>query len=84
MRWSEVRAAYPDQWLIVEALEAHNEGDRRFFDRIAVLETCLDGSAAFRRYRELHRSFPERELCPLHTRREDLAIPERRWLGVRL
>jgi hypothetical protein len=25
MRWKEVQAAYPDQWLVIEALQAHSE-----------------------------------------------------------
>jgi hypothetical protein len=24
MRWPEMREAYPDQWLVIEALEAHS------------------------------------------------------------
>jgi sarcosine oxidase gamma subunit len=40
MRWAEVRAVYPDQWLVIEAHEAHTAGDRRIFDRIAVIDTC--------------------------------------------
>jgi hypothetical protein len=40
MRWTEVRAAHPDQWLVIEALDPHSENDHRVFDRIAVIETC--------------------------------------------
>jgi hypothetical protein len=40
MRWSAIRAAHPDRWLVVEALEAHSENDHRIFDRIAVVEVC--------------------------------------------
>ena len=29
MRWDEIKEAYPDQWLILEALEAHSEGGLR-------------------------------------------------------
>ena len=46
MRWTDVRQTYPDQWLIIEALEAHTEDDRRHLDRIAVIETCPDGESA--------------------------------------
>jgi hypothetical protein len=38
MRWADVRSAHPDQWLVIEALEAHTENRRRVFDRIAVIE----------------------------------------------
>ena len=47
MKWSEVRQAYPDRWLIVEALEAHNTGDQRELDGLAVVEECAGGTVAF-------------------------------------
>jgi hypothetical protein len=83
MRWANVRQAYPEQWLIIEALEAHTEENQRLLDRIGVVETCSDGSTAFDRYRELHRQYPERELYFVHTGRETLEIIERQWLGIR-
>ncbi len=83
MRWSEVREAYPEKWLIIEALEAHTEGDRRLLDRIAVVEVCSDGANAMQRYRRLHREFPLREFYFVHTSREVLDIKERWWAGIR-
>jgi len=84
MRWPEIRATHPDQWLVVEAIEAHTtEDNRRHLDRLAVLERCPDGKAAMDRYRNLHREFPARELYFVHTSREELDIEERRWLGIR-
>jgi hypothetical protein len=83
MRWKEVRQAYPDQWLVIEALEAHTEHDQRRLDRIAVIEVCRDGQAALQSYRHLHHQFPAREFYFVHTRREDLEIRERYWAGVR-
>ena len=62
MRWSEIRSAHPDQWLVIEALDARSENDHRIFDRIAVVEMCSDGRAAMKRYGELRRaSHPHRE-----------------------
>jgi len=26
MDWDEIKQAYPDQWIVIEALEAHSEG----------------------------------------------------------
>lgn len=83
MRWDEVRAVHPDQWLVIEALEARTVGDRRIFDRIAVIETCLDGRSTMKRYGELHRQHPEREFCFVHTSNVELDIEERRWFGIR-
>ena len=84
MRWSEIRHTYPDQWLVVEALEAHTTDDsQRHLDRLAVLERCLDGKSAMAGYRHLHRQYPQRELYFVHTSREELDIEERHWLGIR-
>ena len=84
MHWPEIRATYPDQWLIVEALEAHTTPDsHRHLDRLAVVEQCHDGSDAMKSYCSLHRRCPQRELYFVHTSREDLDIEERQWLGIR-
>jgi hypothetical protein len=83
MIWSEVRKAYPDQWLIIEALLAHTEGNQRLLDRIAVIETCTDGASAMQSYERLHREYPLREFYFVHTGREILDIRERRWIGIR-
>lgn len=84
MRWSEIRTAYPDQWLVIEALEAHTNADaERLLDRLAVIETCVDGHLAMQRYRQLHQEYPQREFYFVHTSREKLNIRERYWLGIR-
>lgn len=76
-------AAYPDQWLVIEALHAHTEGHHRVFDRIAVVETCPDGSAALKRYRALHQEHPEREWYFVHTANAQLDVEERSWTRIR-
>jgi hypothetical protein len=84
MLWPEVRKAYPNQWLIVEALEAQTmAGNRRQLGRLAVIESCPDGNTAFQRYRRLHQDYPAREFYFVHTSREELDIRERQWLGIR-
>jgi hypothetical protein len=83
MRWAEVCTAHPDQWLLIEALDAHTEDHRRIIDRIAVVENCADGAAALRRYRELRRERPDRELYFVHTANAVLDIEERSWTGIR-
>lgn len=83
MQWSEVRETYPEQWLVIEALEARTENDHRLLERIAVVETCPDGPDAMQSYRQLHRQYPTREFYFVHTGRETLDIRERQWLGVR-
>jgi len=83
MRWSDVRQSYPNQWLVIEALEAHSQNDQRILDLIAVIETCLDGDKAFQSYRKLHQQYPLREFYFVNTDRLELDIRERQWLGIR-
>lgn len=83
MTWQEVCKAHPDQWLVIEAIEAHTEEDRRLLDQIAVVETSADGASAFQAYERLHRAYPQREFYFVHTGRESLDIRERRWVGIR-
>lgn len=84
MRWSEVRKIYPDQWLIIEALEAHTINEnRRQLDDIAVIEHCDNGASAMQSYRDLHQKYPSREFYFVHTSREQLDIREKHWLGIR-
>jgi hypothetical protein len=83
MKWVEIRAKYPNQWLIIEALEAHTENQRRLLDQIAIVQLCADSAIALQEYRRLHQVYPQREFYYVHTARETLDIRERQWLGIR-
>ena len=83
MDWDEIKQAYPDQWIVIEAMEAHSEGGLRVLDRVAVIATCPDGESAVDAYRRLHDEFPEREFYFIHTSRATLQIEERLWVGIR-
>jgi hypothetical protein len=83
MQWQEIRQHYPQQWLLLEAIKAHSEADKRILDQLAVVSTFSDSASALNGYTQLHREAPERELYVFHTSRETLEIVERRWLGIR-
>lgn len=84
MLWSDIRKTYPNQWLVIEALEAHTTPDnQRELDKIAVVEQCDDGTAAMKSYRNLHSQHPGREFYFVHTNRKELDIRERQWVGIR-
>ncbi len=83
MTWTEIRARFPDQWLLVEATAAHSYQGRRLLDDLAVLDTFPSGKSAMTAYIELHEKAPVRELYVLSTDREELDIEEIRWLGIR-
>ncbi len=83
MQWQEIRSHYPDQWLLVEALQAHSENGKRILEQLAVVDPFEDSVAAMKGYTRLHRYEPQRELYVFDTDREELDILERRWLGIR-
>lgn len=84
MQWSEIRQAYPNEWLIIEALEAETTpAHQRNLKRIAVVERCGDGSAALASYSRLHQQYPSREFYYVHTSRQELDIREQIWVGIR-
>lgn len=83
MQWSEIRQTHPNQWLVIEALEAHSEQDHRKLDQISVVERCPDGTTAMQRYRKLHQQYPHREFYFVHTSRQQIDIQERQWTGIR-
>ena len=85
MNWSEIRTLHPDQWAVVEAVEAHTtEDSKRHLDQLMVVALCQDGQDALTRYHEFHRNYPEREFYFVHTGRAELEIFERQWLGFRV
>jgi len=84
MKWDEIRNTYPDQWLIIEALETHTTPDYQVhLDRLTVIERCTDGNDALTRYRRLHKEYPQREFYFVHTSRTDLDIRVLHWTGIR-
>ena len=83
MEWQEVRAQFPQQWVLIEAVSAHDEGDKRIVEQVAVLGVFADSAAAMKHYAQLHREQPQREMFVFHTSRQELDITIRYWLGLR-
>jgi hypothetical protein len=84
MRWQDIQVAYPNAWLVVEAIQSHQEDNLFVPDDLAVVETCCDGADAFAAYRRRHRANPEREWLFVHTSRQHLRVEQRPWLGMRM
>ncbi len=83
MQWNDIRRHYPNQWLLLEALQAHTEGNQRILEQLAIVAAYSDSQSALDGYAQLHREAPTRELYVFHTSREHLDVVERRWLGIR-
>ena len=83
MKWHEIRQYYPQQWLLLEAIKAHSEANKRILEQLAVIGVFLDSDTALKSYRQLHHEAPQRELYVFHTSRESLDVVDRQWLGIR-
>ncbi len=84
MNWTDVKDVYPNQWLVIEAFDAHTTAESlRHIEKVSVIGKCVDGEMAMAEYRRLHKKNPLKEYYFIHTSRKDLDIPERKWLGIR-
>ncbi|QHS24093.1 hypothetical protein GWK91_14725 [Virgibacillus sp. MSP4-1] len=84
MKWIDVCEAFPDQWVLIEAVQAHtDEKSERILDDIAPLKKFSNSPDAMKAYQKIHQDEPTRELYVLHTSRRDPNIIEKKWVGVR-
>ncbi|WP_249870154.1 hypothetical protein [Oceanobacillus saliphilus] len=84
MKWEDVRQAFPDTWVLIEATEAFtNEQSERILEEIVPLNKFSNSPEAMRVYQEIHREDPNKELYVLHTSRKEPNIIEKKWVGVR-
>lgn len=83
MKWAEVRRQFPEQWVGLEALQAHTDDHVRQLDDLAVIDSFANGREALKRQHELHQENPMREYYFFHTSRPSVQVIERRWSGIR-
>lgn len=83
MTWNDVKKFHPEKWLLIEAIEAHTENDKRVLENISVVDFFTSSNEALKGYVELHRKYRKREFYVVHTSRDELDIVERRWVGIR-
>lgn len=82
MRWDEVREKFPNEWVVFEAIGAYSKDGFRCMDEVTVIDRYEDSLVAMKRYKELHRNEPAKEIYFLHTSRMDLKIEEK-WIGFK-
>lgn len=46
MQWSEVRELFPNQWVLVEELKSHYDGDRVCIEEVALIRAIPDAEEA--------------------------------------
>jgi hypothetical protein len=68
MTWEALCQQNPDQWVIIEALEWHDEGEKRNVTNMSLLECFAEDSlTAQRRCNDLLSTQPERQLYFTYT-----------------
>ena len=83
MIWQQVRKSYPSQWVVLEAVEAHNVDNKRIFDNISVVDAMSDSLSAMKKYKILHQKYPQREFLFASTVNEALDVTVHEWVGIR-
>jgi len=82
MQWQEVREKFSNEWVVFEAINAYSKDGFRCMDEVKVIDRFDDSLKAMKRYKELHRNEPAKEIYFLHTSRPDLKIEEK-WIGFK-
>ena len=83
MTWKDVKKVYPDQWVLLEVVEAHSEGEKRIDEHMNVIGSFADdGDKAFEKYIEMHKVRKEIEYYIYHTSNENLNIGIKKRFGV--
>jgi len=46
MKWEEVRKIYPNQYVLLNILESHVDGDKKYVDEVALIQPIPDAKEA--------------------------------------
>lgn len=75
MDWQTIREQYPRRWVVVEAVEAHTEGEKRVIADLSIVKMFgEDWQPAWEFYKQVHHEDKWREYYVLHTDRPELNI----------
>lgn len=84
MKWEDVRQAFPNQWVLIEAIQAYtNDESERVLEEISLLKKFPTSKEVMDAYQKIHQEHPRKELYVLHTSRKEPNIIEKKWVGVR-
>jgi hypothetical protein len=78
MKWEDVRQAFPNQWVLIEAIHAFtNKNSERILVEVAPLKKFSNSTDAMKSYKVFHPEDPTREMYVLHTSKEETNIIEK-------
>jgi len=78
MKWEEVRTIYPERYVLLQILESHVEGDKKYIDDVAIIRAISDSKEATR---ELVNA--KAGTIVYHTAKEKIEILIRKRVGFR-
>ncbi|OAA90660.1 hypothetical protein [Clostridium ljungdahlii] len=78
MKWEEVRKIYSNQFVKLQILEWHMEGNNKYIDNMAIIKAIKDNREATK---ELVRS--KGDVLVYHTGNEDIVLEVRNIKGYR-
>lgn len=78
MRWDEVRCIYPNRFVLLQILESHIEGHKKYIDDVAIIKALDDSKQATR---ELVNAKPG--TLVYHTSKDKIEVLIRRRVGFR-
>lgn len=82
MRWQEVQKRFPNEWVVLEVINAHSDDGYRYIEEVVVVDKFENSLEAMDSYEKLRKDQPQREYCFFHTSRENLVARER-YMGIR-
>lgn len=78
VKWEEVKKIYPDKYVLLQVLESHIEGERKYIDDVALIRALNDSKEATR---ELVNAKPG--TLVYHTSKERIEVLIRKNIGFR-
>ena len=78
MKWEEVRKIYPERYVLLQVLESHVDGDKKYIDDVAIIRAIDDSKEATR---ELVNAKPG--TLVYHTAKDKIEILIRKRVGFR-
>lgn len=75
MKWQEIRDRYHESWVLVEALNAFTQGNKRIIDDLRFIDSFGDDwNSAWARFKQVHHEDKCREYYVFHTDNQILDV----------
>jgi hypothetical protein len=83
MLWKDVPRQYDDTWLVIEVINAKSRKGRRLVHEVSIVDSEKESRSAYKKYQNLHRVNPNKEMYVVYSGWNELAFEERMWMGTR-